>query len=75
MTIEEAKAKLSQAYHLIEEVDGISVNELDGSLEGFNYVFDFNYVFGDIDNAMLALDAADDDIELLHERRTNHERD
>lgn len=62
MTIEEAKAKLRQAYHLIEEVNYTIEDDFNGNPD------DLKYVYRELDDAMLALDVADDDIELLPER-------
>ncbi|QLL69774.1 hypothetical protein [Lactobacillus sp. 3B(2020)] len=64
MTIEEAKAKLRKAYYLIEEVNYTIEDEFNGDPD------DLKYVYRELDDAMLALDVADDDIdiELLHER-------
>lgn len=61
MTIEEAKAKLRKAYYLIEEVNYTIEDDFNGNPD------DLKYVYRELDDAMLALDVADDEIELLKE--------
>ena len=67
MTIEKAKAKLSKAYYLIEEVNYTIVDDFNGNPD------DLKYVYRELDDAMLALNIADDEIELLHERENDHD--
>lgn len=61
MTIEEAKAKLSKAYYLIEEVSDAIGLDLTGNSA------DVDMVCKELNNAILTLELPKEDIELLKE--------